>query len=80
MKNIENYGMKRIIFVPKTRSKYFFVKKSFRKDFRIIFIGEKIGFKKKLFKKAGARQWCDWAGIMGKMGRGAGSAREEEAR
>jgi hypothetical protein len=53
---------------------------SFRKDFRIIFIGEEIGSKKELSKKIGAMQWCDWAGVLGKMGRDAGPVREEEMR
>jgi hypothetical protein len=33
----------------------YFVEKSFRKDFRIIFLREKIEFKKKLFKKVGGK-------------------------
>jgi hypothetical protein len=52
--------MKIIIFVLKTWSKIIkqrgrgnFVKKSFRKVFRIIFLREKIEFKKKLSKKPG---------------------------
>jgi hypothetical protein len=52
--------MKRIIFVPKTRSKItkyrvrnYFVKRSFRKDFRIIFLEEKIGFKRNYLKRQG---------------------------
>jgi hypothetical protein len=49
-----------------------------RKDFRIIFLGEKIRFKKELSKKTGARQRCDWASTMGKMGHGAGPVWEEE--
>jgi hypothetical protein len=50
--------MKRIIFVLKTRSKiikqrvrYYFVKRSFRKKFRIIFLEEKIEFKRNHIKK-----------------------------
>jgi hypothetical protein len=64
--------MKRIIFIPKTWSKIIkqrdrdnFVKRSFRKDFRIIFLREKIEFKKELSKKIGARQRCSWAWEMG---------------
>jgi hypothetical protein len=32
---------------------------SFRKDFIIIFLEEKIGFKRNYLKKIGARQRCD---------------------
>jgi hypothetical protein len=52
--------MKRIIFVSMTRSKILklrvrshFVKRSFRKDFRIIFLEEKIGFKMNYLKRQG---------------------------
>jgi hypothetical protein len=31
-------------------------------------------------EKTAARQWCDWASIMGKMGRNARSVQEEETR
>jgi hypothetical protein len=54
--------MKRIIFLLKTRSKIiklrsrgYFVKMSFRKDFRIIFLREKIKFKKNYLKMQGAQ-------------------------
>jgi hypothetical protein len=33
---------------------------SFKKDFRIISLEKKIGLKKELPKKTGARQRCDW--------------------
>jgi hypothetical protein len=56
------------------------VKRSFRKDFRIIFFEEKIGLKMNCLKIAGASQWCDWAGALRKMGHGAGSMREGETR
>jgi hypothetical protein len=36
------------------------VKKSFKKDFIIIFFGGKIGFKRNYLKRTGARQRCDW--------------------
>jgi hypothetical protein len=48
------------------------VKRSFRKDFRIIFLEEKIGFKMNYIKKTWTRLWCDWTGALRKMGRGAG--------
>jgi hypothetical protein len=50
---------------------------SFRKDFRIIFLEEKIGFKRNYLKKTGVRLLCDWAGALRKMGRSAGSVRKE---
>jgi hypothetical protein len=69
--------MKRIIiFVPRTRSKlikrrvknYFVKKKSFRKDFKIIFFEDKIGFKRNHIKRqgqgcgvTGPAQWEKWA-------------------
>jgi hypothetical protein len=40
---------------------------SFIKDFRIIFLREKIRFRKELSKKIGARQQCDWACAKGKL-------------
>jgi hypothetical protein len=43
---------------------------SFRKDFRIIFLGEKIGFKNELSKKSGASQRCEWL-AQWEIGRGA---------
>jgi hypothetical protein len=52
----------------------------FRKDFRIIFREEKIGFKRNPIKKTRARLWCDWAGALGKMGHDTGLVREEETR
>jgi hypothetical protein len=73
--------MTRIIFVPKTRSKIikqrvrnYFIKMSFRKYFRIIFLAEKIGFKRNYLKRRGqgssATGWHDgkngsrrWAGV-----------------
>jgi hypothetical protein len=58
----------------------YFVKMRFRKDFRIIFLKEKDYVLKELSKMVGPRQRCDWAGAMGKMGHGAGPAREEETR
>jgi hypothetical protein len=53
MESQENYGMKRIIFLywrfgqnnEIKRQRQFCKKKSFTKDFRIIFVGEKIKFK-----------------------------------
>jgi hypothetical protein len=50
---------------------------SFRKDFRIIFLAEKIGFKRNYLKRWGQGRL---AGAMGKMGRGAGSVWKKEAR
>jgi hypothetical protein len=54
--------MKRIIFVSRTWSKIikwrvgdYFVKRSFRKKIRIIFLSEKIGSKKDLSKKVGGK-------------------------
>jgi hypothetical protein len=40
----------------------YFVKTNFRKDFRIIFLRKKIGFKKKLSKKVGGKTtvWLSW--------------------
>jgi hypothetical protein len=40
----------------------YFVKRSFRKDFRSIFLREKIGFKKKSSKKVGGKAavWLSW--------------------
>jgi hypothetical protein len=58
----------------------YFVKRSFRKYFRIIFLEEKIEFKRNHIKKTGARLRCDWAGALGKMGHDAGSVREGETR
>jgi hypothetical protein len=52
---------------------------SFRKDFKIIFFVEKIGFKRNYLKsqgKAAVRQ----TGAMGKMGHGAEPVLKEEAR
>jgi hypothetical protein len=66
--------------IIKSRDRDNFVKKSFKKDFRIIFLGEKIGFKKELSKKTRTRQRCGWAGAMEKMGRGARPVQEEETR
>jgi hypothetical protein len=62
--------MKRIIFVPKTQSKIikervgnYFIKRSFKKDFRINFLAEKIGFKRNYLKRqgqcSGATDWRD---------------------
>jgi hypothetical protein len=45
--------------IIKERGKDYFIKRSFRKYFRIIFLREKIGFKEELSKKTGARQQCD---------------------
>jgi hypothetical protein len=63
--------MKRIIFVPRTESKIvksigrgYFVKMSFRKDCRIIFPREKIGFKRNYLKSQGE------GGARGEHGRG----------
>jgi hypothetical protein len=49
---------------------------SFRKDFRIIFLEKKFGFKRNYLKKTGS-QWCDWAGALEKMGHSAGLVRKE---
>jgi hypothetical protein len=49
-------------------------------SFRIIFLEEKIGFKRNYIKKDRVRQRCDWADALGKMSRGTGSVREEETR
>jgi hypothetical protein len=56
------------------------VKRSFIKDFRIVFLEEKIGFKRNYLKKTGSRPRCNWADALGKMGRGAGSVWKEETR
>jgi hypothetical protein len=48
------------------------LKRSFRKDFRIIFLKEKIGLKMNCLKTTGASQWCNWAGALEKIGRGVG--------
>jgi hypothetical protein len=51
----------------------YFVKISFRKDFRVIFIREKFEFKKKLSKKVGGGQGNGATKLaQGKMGRDAG--------
>jgi hypothetical protein len=62
------------------QSQNYFVKRSFRKDFRIIFHEEKIEFKRNYLKKTGARLRCDWVGALGKMSHGVGSMREGETR
>jgi hypothetical protein len=41
----------------------YFVKRSFRKDFIIIFLEEKIGFKRNHIKKTMARLWRDWLAL-----------------
>jgi hypothetical protein len=61
-------------------SETIFVKRSFKKDFRIIFLEEKVGFKRNYLKKTEARLRCDWASALGKMGHGAGSVQEGETR
>jgi hypothetical protein len=53
---------------------------SFRKDFKIIFLEKKIGFKRNHIKKTGARLRCDWAGALGKIGHDTGSVWKEETR
>jgi hypothetical protein len=50
---------------------------SFRNDFRIILLEERIGFKMDYLKRQGASKSCDWAGALGKMGHDAGSVRKE---
>jgi hypothetical protein len=80
--------MKRITFYTedsvknnKIKSQNYFVKRSFRKYFRIVFLEGKIGFKRNFIKKkTGARLQCDWADALGKMGRGTGSVWDEETR
>jgi hypothetical protein len=53
----------------------YFVKRSFRKDFRSIFLGEKIGFKKKSSKKVGLGSGAtDLA--QGEMGHGTSRCRK----
>jgi hypothetical protein len=49
---------------------------SFRKDFRIIFLADKIASKKELSKNTGAGLRCDCVGT-GEMGRGAWPLREK---
>jgi hypothetical protein len=48
---------------------------SFRKDFRIIFLREKVEFKKKLSKKA----WASRAGLRGYPGLAPGQVRQGKA-
>jgi hypothetical protein len=52
---------------------------SFRKDFRIIFFTEKIGFKRN-YRKGRGKVVVRLAGAMGKMGYGARPVWKEEAR
>jgi hypothetical protein len=75
--------MNRIIFVPKTWSKRmksrvrnYFVKRSSRKDFKIIFLEEKIVFKMNYLKRQGQASgltgpayWEKWATALGPCGR-----------
>jgi hypothetical protein len=75
--------MKRIIFVLKTRSKIikyrvrnYFIKRSFRKDFIIIFFEEKIGFKMNYLKLQGQgsgatepAHWEKWVAALGRCGK-----------
>jgi hypothetical protein len=44
----------------------YFVKRSFKKVFRIIFLEEKFRLKRNYLKMTGARQWCDWADALEK--------------
>jgi hypothetical protein len=57
----------------------YFVKRNFRKDSRIIFLGEKIEFKMNYVKRqeqdSGSTGWRN-----GKMGHDVGPVREEETR
>jgi hypothetical protein len=62
VKSRKLWNEKNYFFVPKTQSKIielsgrgYFFKTSFRNNFRIIFLIEKIGFSKELSKKVGAR-------------------------
>jgi hypothetical protein len=78
--------MKRIIFVLNTRSKIiksrvrnYFVKRSFGKDFIIIFLGEKIEFKRNYLKRQGQGSGATGL-VQGKMGHGAGPGWKEETR
>jgi hypothetical protein len=78
--------VKRIVFVPKTQSRIiklrarnYFIKRSFRKDFRIIFFAEKIGFKRNYLKRWG-KAAVRLAGAIGKMGRGTRPVWKEEVR
>jgi hypothetical protein len=52
---------------------------SFRKDFRIIFLTEKIRFKRNYLKRWG-KAAVRLAGMMGKMGHDAGPVWKEEMR
>jgi hypothetical protein len=54
----------------------YFVKMSFRKDFRIIFLRENVEFKKKISKKVGGKaavrlSWCKgkWVTALGRCGK-----------
>jgi hypothetical protein len=42
----------------------YFVKRNFRKDFRIIFLEEKVGLKRNYIKKTRTRLRCDWASAL----------------
>jgi hypothetical protein len=64
-----------IIFVPKTWSKIvkqivrnYFVKRSFKKDFRIIFVKEKIGFIRNYLKKGRGKRVARLGRCIGKNG------------
>jgi hypothetical protein len=57
----------------------YFVKRSFRKDFRVIFIREKIEFKKKLSKKVGGKAMVQLSWRKGKwVVTPAGAGRDDE--
>jgi hypothetical protein len=57
----------------------YFIKRSFRKDFRVIFIREKIEFKKKLSKKVGGKSTVRLSWRKGKwIATLAGAGREDE--
>jgi hypothetical protein len=58
----------------------YFVKMSFRKDSRIIFLRGNVEFKKKISKKVGGKAAVRLSWRNGKMGHGAGPVWEGETR